>query len=140
MLYSNHRRPVLRAEHPNLKLFSLSKLIGDEWNKLTVTEKSIWLEKSREQKLDLDIKSGNATKAKGGENETAATEAPKAAADEASQVALSQATEAPALNSSDDDNADAKPQVNGDAKKAPATDHLVSQRSERVADPTSYEI
>lgn len=35
MLYNNHRRPVLRNEHPDLTLPDLSKLIGDEWKKLS---------------------------------------------------------------------------------------------------------
>lgn len=34
MLYNNYRRPVLRAEHSELTLTDLSKLIGEEWKKL----------------------------------------------------------------------------------------------------------
>ncbi len=61
MLYNNHRRPVLRAEHPgkqdlnkimiltwayvcvklDLQLTDLSKLIGDEWKKLSETQKAV---------------------------------------------------------------------------------------------------
>lgn len=68
MLYNNHRRPTLRTEHPELSLPDLSKLIGDEWKRLSETQKAIWLEKSREQKLDYDMKSFNANKAQNGEN------------------------------------------------------------------------
>lgn len=45
MLYNNHRRPVLRKEYPRksnpfqhiieLTLPEVSRLIGDEWNKLS---------------------------------------------------------------------------------------------------------
>lgn len=68
MLYNNHRRPTLRTEHPELSLPDLSKLIGDEWKRLSETQKAIWIEKSREQKLDYDMKSFNANKAQNGEN------------------------------------------------------------------------
>jgi len=37
MLYNNHRRPTLRSEHPDLSLPNLSKLIGDEWKRLSET-------------------------------------------------------------------------------------------------------
>jgi len=45
MLYNNYRRPVLRKEHPGmiilikhleLTLPDVSKVIGEEWNKLTM--------------------------------------------------------------------------------------------------------
>jgi len=81
---------VLRAEHPDLQLTDLSKLIGDEWKKLSETQKAIWLEKSREQKLDYDMKSYNAKAARNGESIAPAVESSKpAAAVEASQATLS---------------------------------------------------
>jgi len=59
MLYNNHRRPILRAEHPDLALPDLSKLIGDEWKKLSENQRAIWKEKAKEAKLEFDIKSFN---------------------------------------------------------------------------------
>ena len=60
MLYNNHRRPVLRQEHPGKTIFDpkrslvnqtirvtelslpdLSKLIGDEWKKLSENQKAV---------------------------------------------------------------------------------------------------
>lgn len=50
MLYNNHRRPVLKGEHPckNWRLTSLvmnltevSKLIGEEWQKLSEDQKRV---------------------------------------------------------------------------------------------------
>ena len=54
MLYNNYRRPVLRNEHPgnwlqflnpslDLSLPDLSKLIGDEWKKLSEMQKHVRL-------------------------------------------------------------------------------------------------
>ena len=57
MLYNNHRRPTLRTEHPGkylslilidhvateLALPDLSKLIGDEWKKLSENQKAVSL-------------------------------------------------------------------------------------------------
>lgn len=59
MLYNNHRRPTLRIEHPELALPDLSKLIGDEWKKLSENQKAIWKEKAKESRLEYDIKSFN---------------------------------------------------------------------------------
>jgi hypothetical protein len=63
MLYNNHRRPVLRQEHPELSLPDLSKLIGDEWKKLSENQRATWKEKAREHRLEFDIKSFNAKRA-----------------------------------------------------------------------------
>lgn len=51
MLYNNHRRPTLRAEHPGkchrrltsaeLALPDLSKLIGEEWKKLSEPQRHV---------------------------------------------------------------------------------------------------
>lgn len=82
MLYNNHRRPTLRTEHPDLSLPDLSKLIGDEWKRLSETQKAIWIEKSREQKLDYEMKSfnANATKAQNGGDPDLTTQAKPVAA------------------------------------------------------------
>jgi len=63
MLYNNHRRPVLRQEHPELSLPDLSKLIGDEWKKLSENQKSTWKDKAREHRLEFEIKTFNAKRA-----------------------------------------------------------------------------
>lgn len=63
MLYNNHRRPVLRQEHPELSLPDLSKLIGDEWKKLSENQKLTWKDKAREHRLEFEIKSFNAKRA-----------------------------------------------------------------------------
>ena len=41
LLYNNHRRPVLKAEHPDLVLTDLSKIIGEEWQKLNDSQKTV---------------------------------------------------------------------------------------------------
>lgn len=59
MLYNNYRRPVLRSEHPELQLTDLSKLIGDEWKKLSEDQKKNWVDKAKDQRLEYDIKKFN---------------------------------------------------------------------------------
>eukprot|EP00347_Sterkiella_histriomuscorum_P008729 403343976 len=56
MLFNNFRRPTLKKEHPALTLPEVSKMIGEEWNKLADNQKRVWLEKSREEKLGFDLK------------------------------------------------------------------------------------
>lgn len=58
MLFTNHRRPIVREEYPgkcksrlttfaaDLKLVELSKIIGAEWGKLSDTQKQPWTEKA----------------------------------------------------------------------------------------------
>jgi len=51
MLFNNHRRPILKKEHTSkcisihdkldLTLPEVSKIIGDEWNKLTAEQKKV---------------------------------------------------------------------------------------------------
>merc|ERR1712060_953229 len=99
MLYNNHRRPTLRTEHPDLPLPDLSKLIGDEWKRLSETQKAIWIEKSREQKLDYEMKSfnANATKAQTGGAPALPPQAkPVAAATNGGPATMSQQAVAPA--------------------------------------------
>jgi len=130
MLYNNHRRPTLRTEHPELSLPDLSKLIGDEWKRLSETQKSIWLEKSREQKLDYDMKSFNANKAKTGENGAAEAIQPKPASTGEGAVTMSQAAAQSAIKKNDgedslspftSDNEDAKPKAAAAPKPNAAT-------------------
>jgi hypothetical protein len=35
MLFNNHRRPVLKEEYPMNSVPDISKLIGEEWKKLS---------------------------------------------------------------------------------------------------------
>ena len=71
MLYNNHRRPVLRQEHPGkyfqdamypsnlsihlleLSLPDLSKLIGDEWKKLSENQRAVSLNQNYQFSLFL---------------------------------------------------------------------------------------
>ena len=71
MLYNNHRRPVLRNEHPGkyfqnaiylsdpsidlleLSLPDLSKLIGDEWKKLSENQRAVSLNQNYQFSLFL---------------------------------------------------------------------------------------
>lgn len=63
MLYKNHRRPILRAEHPELTLTDLSKLIGEEWKKLNELQKKPWEERAKSMRLEYEIKCYNAKRA-----------------------------------------------------------------------------
>jgi len=63
MLYNNHRRPILRAEHPELTLTDLSKLIGEEWKKLNELQKKPWEERAKSMRLEYEIKCYNAKRA-----------------------------------------------------------------------------
>mmetsp|Transcript_38115 Transcript_38115/g.58144 ORF Transcript_38115/g.58144 Transcript_38115/m.58144 type:complete len:155 (-) Transcript_38115:85-549(-) len=55
MLYNNFRRPTLQQEYPDTSLTGLSKIIGEEWKKLTEDQKKVWLDKAQNLKLDYDI-------------------------------------------------------------------------------------
>ncbi|CDW71542.1 fact complex subunit ssrp1 [Stylonychia lemnae] len=59
MLFNNHRRPILKKEHAAMSLPEVSKMIGEEWSKLTADQKKIWNEKAKEQKLEYDLKTYN---------------------------------------------------------------------------------
>ena len=37
--YANERRPLLKAENPEVKIPQISKLIGSEWNKMSDEQK-----------------------------------------------------------------------------------------------------
>ena len=37
--YANERRPLLKAENPDVKIPQISKLIGAEWNKMSDEQK-----------------------------------------------------------------------------------------------------
>lgn len=56
MLLNNFRRPVLQAEHPDLSLPDLSKLIGEEWKNMFEEQKNVWKEKAKGLKLDYEMK------------------------------------------------------------------------------------
>lgn len=42
--YASDRRPSLRAEQPGLSAVDTSRILGDEWNKLSEEEKTPYLE------------------------------------------------------------------------------------------------
>lgn len=56
MLYNNHRRPILRAEHPELILPDISRLIGDEWKKLSDNQRNVWKEKANYLRHEYNLK------------------------------------------------------------------------------------
>ena len=35
MLYNNHRRAILSSEHADKKVTEISKMVGEEWRKMT---------------------------------------------------------------------------------------------------------
>ena len=67
MLFTNHRRPIVRDEYPGkfktrlttfaveLKLVELSKIIGAEWQKLSETQRQPWSEKASDLQLQYKI-------------------------------------------------------------------------------------
>lgn len=126
MLYNNHRRPTLRQEHPELSLPDLSKLIGDEWKKLSETQKAIWIEKSREQKLDYDMKTFNANKAQNGDIVTQAQAKPTPAegavtmSQQAAVTAIKKIAGEDSLSPFTSDDENAKPQAAASAQKPAA--------------------
>ncbi len=56
MFYNNHRRPILTREYPELSLIEVSKLIGEEWGKLSEGQKQVFQKKAQENKLEYEIK------------------------------------------------------------------------------------
>eukprot|EP00347_Sterkiella_histriomuscorum_P002698 403367152 len=55
MLYNNFRRPQVKKENPQLTLPETSKVIGEEWNKLSESQKKIWQERARKAKLNYEL-------------------------------------------------------------------------------------
>lgn len=41
MFFSNHRRPDINKQQPNLKIGDVAKIIGAEWKKLSEEEKKV---------------------------------------------------------------------------------------------------
>ena len=74
-----------------MSLPDLSKLIGDEWKRLSENQKTVWLEKSRELKLDYDLKTFKAKKAQTGEDAEAEVLLAKLAGAFEGAVTMSQA-------------------------------------------------
>ena len=46
MLWSNHMRPKIRAESPDLKITEISKVLGEKWKEIGEEAKKEWQEKA----------------------------------------------------------------------------------------------
>ena len=42
MLWSNHMRPKIRAESPDLKITEISKVLGEKWKEIGEEAKKEW--------------------------------------------------------------------------------------------------
>lgn len=51
MLFNNHRRPVLKEEYPECSVPDISKLIGEEWKKLSENQQKPWIDKANDLRL-----------------------------------------------------------------------------------------
>ncbi|MFN9900651.1 MAG: HMG-box domain-containing protein [bacterium] len=51
MLFNNHRRPVLKEEYPEYSVPDISKLIGEEWKKLSENQHKPWIDKANDLRL-----------------------------------------------------------------------------------------
>ena len=50
MFFSTFRRPVIKIERPELSMAEISKIIGEEWGKLSDEEKAPYVEMSENHK------------------------------------------------------------------------------------------
>lgn len=55
MLFNNFRRPVLKEEYPNLSVPEISKVIGEEWKKMSNNQQEPWLQKALDLRLQYKI-------------------------------------------------------------------------------------
>jgi hypothetical protein len=97
MLYNNHRRPILRAEHPELILPDISRLIGDEWKKLSDNQRNVWKEKANYLRHEFNLKAAQREVAQG-ETKAAAAAAGSTTHQENGAVTMTQQSVKPDKN------------------------------------------
>ncbi len=56
MLYSQHRNKTIRVERPTLRITEISKIVGEEWQKLSESQKEKFNKKAQEAKIEYDLK------------------------------------------------------------------------------------
>mmetsp|Transcript_16426 Transcript_16426/g.16359 ORF Transcript_16426/g.16359 Transcript_16426/m.16359 type:complete len:83 (+) Transcript_16426:98-346(+) len=69
MFYSQERRVTLKEEQPDLKITEQSKVIGQEWGKLTNDQKAPYAEKASQDKERYNQEKANISGHAGDEQE-----------------------------------------------------------------------
>ena len=55
MLYNNHRRSILSSEHSDKKVTEISKMVGEEWRKMTEQQKEPWKDKANNALVQYEL-------------------------------------------------------------------------------------